>query len=105
MDFRFGKFGPDFAWYGGRLVAFHPEQQAGFFGSLAHRRKCKGAGKFRARLLDALQQFLLRIRMQFAHRGHLLVERFDAAAGKNEFAGHEFMAGMTAAEQDPGSGA
>ena len=44
-------------------------------------------------------EFLFHFRMQFARRRHGAVKRLDAPAGKHKLAGHEFVAGVAAAEQ------
>jgi hypothetical protein len=97
---RLGELGPDVAGYGRRIVASDAEHQASFLRQLPHGGERKAARHARLRLLDAFQQFDLHVGMQFAGRRHDAVEGLDAAARKYEFAGHEFVAGMAAAEQN-----
>ena len=60
----------------------------------------KAARQFGARLRHAFQQLGLRVGMQFGRRLHVAVLYFDAPTRKNEFARHELMAGVAAAEQN-----
>src|SRR5262245_60772749 len=95
----FCKLGPDLAGRRRWPVTLHAEQETGFLGGFAERSQSKSAREVSSRLRDPLQQLFLGIRMQLADRRHQAVECLDAPTGKDKFARHEFVPGMTAAKQ------
>src|SRR5262245_2192778 len=91
VNIRFGEFRPDLAWDFRRTVTFDTEQEAGLFSRLAHRGQPEGTRKIAVWLRHSLQKFFLSVRVQLTDRGHLSVERFAAAAGKNELSRYKFV--------------
>ena len=84
---------------GRREGAFAADQQAGFLIGLADGRKRDGAGPRRAGAAGAGGQLGFFLRVQGGGDGNAAVGRIGAAAGKDELAGHEGMAGMAPAHQ------
>src|SRR5262249_47423137 len=101
QDVRRGELRPRSARRLGRSPPY-AEQEPCFFERLADGGERERARFGRARALELLHQVRLYVRIELARRRHAPVGRIDAAAGKDEFSRHEFVAVMALAEQDLG---
>jgi hypothetical protein len=79
------------------------ESNPGFLEHLTDRRECEAARLLRAGVTHLQHQPLGDARIKRGCRAHPPIRKFDPSTRKDVFAGHEFVAMMTAAEEHFGA--